>query len=71
MRRQSFVVLPTAQAQEVIDALRNIAVDGKRVRMNITAEEPRLDYGHRGGERRGGDRRGGGDHRRSMRRRHR
>lgn len=66
MRRQSFVVLPTAQASEVIDALRNVAIDGQRVRMNITAEEPNLDFGGRrsGGPRRHGDRR-------SMRRRHR
>lgn len=60
LRRHTFVVVPEQQAQPALDALQGKALNGLRVRINITNEVPELNDRRSGGYSEGRSNRGGG-----------
>ncbi|MCX5922801.1 MAG: DEAD/DEAH box helicase [Candidatus Dependentiae bacterium] len=60
LHKHTFAVVPEQFAQEVVDALKDKQLNGKRVHINITNEVPDMSggRGHGGGRERGGDRGG-------------
>ena len=71
LRKHTFAVVPTAQAQDIITALYGLPLNGRKIRISITNEVPQLNdfdrsgssdrpFRRRSSEGRGSESRGGG-----------